>query len=824
MTRARRRQARRARVDPSRPRADSTAQLDPSRHCALFVARPSRLRRQLTIPPRLTRQGALAAQRRLLRARRLFPLRQFPVERDRLSVRDSRSAAARSSRAACTSASGPEQNFTYIVALQPKIAIIFDIRRGNMIEHLMYKALFETVGRPRATFCRSCSRGRGRPDSTRLVDRQQLFDAFVAVDARLDALPAESRGDQGAPHEGARLRDERQRQQVCSSTSTRVLRRRPADQLQLSRTAAAAAACGRGNMPTYAIAPDCDRLRGEELGVPRHRSELSLAQGFRVEEPARAGRRRLRRAQGDPCRRRSISRSHHAVVARSIRRTSSSICFSKATSGAATTRTSRRCRSTRPARSSARSAAASADTAAPSRRRRSRCCSADGCRRSLSMQDLLKAFNEGKIMRIRRRHRACRDDQLSGWCRWTSSQHPDSHRRRRARRQRGRVAARRARPRRRRSTRCAACAERRRTRPTASPSSSARTRSRAPRRRTRTACSRPRCACSARVVLRAADEARVPGGTRARRRSRRLLARRCTSASRRIRASTSCAKRSRRCRARASSPPVRSRPTRSPRRFARGSASSRSRSTTRSRRSSRATRSTTSIVFRASRYGKETMDGAGDEGAYLNCPFTREQYEAFIDALIAADQHHGHEFDEVPYFEGCMPVEEMARRGRETLRFGPMKPVGLRDPRTGREAVRRRAASHGGSRRPHVEPRRLPDAAAHSGAAARVPDDPRARRTPSSCASDRSTGTRTSTRRRRSRRTSRCATTRMTLFAGQLTGVEGYTESTRDRTPRRDQPRRACSRGDAPVCRRPRRCSARCTAICARPTRSTSSR
>ncbi|HXT18483.1 MAG TPA: methylenetetrahydrofolate--tRNA-(uracil(54)-C(5))-methyltransferase (FADH(2)-oxidizing) TrmFO [Gemmatimonadaceae bacterium] len=93
-----------------------------------------------------------------------------------------------------------------------------------------------------------------------------------------------------------------------------------------------------------------------------------------------------------------------------------------------------------------------------------------------------------------------------------------------------------------------------------------------------------------------------------------------------------------------------------------------------------------SIVFRASRYGKETMDDAGEEGAYLNCPFTREQYEAFLDALIAADQHHGHEFDEVPYFEGCMPAEEMAKRGRETLRFGPMKPVGLRDPRTGRDA------------------------------------------------------------------------------------------------------------------------------------------
>jgi methylenetetrahydrofolate--tRNA-(uracil-5-)-methyltransferase len=98
------------------------------------------------------------------------------------------------------------------------------------------------------------------------------------------------------------------------------------------------------------------------------------------------------------------------------------------------------------------------------------------------------------------------------------------------------------------------------------------------------------------------------------------------------------------------------------------------------------------VVFRASRYGKETMPAphgvsgvdAGDDGAYLNCPMSREQYEAFIDALTAADQASGHDFDKVPYFEGCMPVEEMAKRGRETLRFGPMKPVGLDDPRTGR--------------------------------------------------------------------------------------------------------------------------------------------
>ncbi|MDZ4862860.1 MAG: methylenetetrahydrofolate--tRNA-(uracil(54)-C(5))-methyltransferase (FADH(2)-oxidizing) TrmFO [Gemmatimonadota bacterium] len=86
-----------------------------------------------------------------------------------------------------------------------------------------------------------------------------------------------------------------------------------------------------------------------------------------------------------------------------------------------------------------------------------------------------------------------------------------------------------------------------------------------------------------------------------------------------------------------------------------------------------------SRVYALSRYGK----GDGDD--YLNAPFTREEYDGFIAALVEADQFTAHEFDKVPYFEGCLPVEEMARRGPETLRFGPMKPVGLPDPRTGRE-------------------------------------------------------------------------------------------------------------------------------------------
>jgi methylenetetrahydrofolate--tRNA-(uracil-5-)-methyltransferase len=72
------------------------------------------------------------------------------------------------------------------------------------------------------------------------------------------------------------------------------------------------------------------------------------------------------------------------------------------------------------------------------------------------------------------------------------------------------------------------------------------------------------------------------------------------------------------------------------------------------------------------------------EGDYLNCPFTKDEYDAFYDALVAAESATVHDFDSVKFFEGCLPIEVMAHRGRDTLRFGPMKPVGLTDPRTGR--------------------------------------------------------------------------------------------------------------------------------------------
>ena len=83
------------------------------------------------------------------------------------------------------------------------------------------------------------------------------------------------------------------------------------------------------------------------------------------------------------------------------------------------------------------------------------------------------------------------------------------------------------------------------------------------------------------------------------------------------------------------------------------------------------------IAYKASRYGK-----GGDD--YINCPMNREEYYAFVDAVLAAEKVPAKQFERTVYFEGCMPIEEMARRGRDTLAFGPMRPVGLTDPRTGR--------------------------------------------------------------------------------------------------------------------------------------------
>jgi len=84
-----------------------------------------------------------------------------------------------------------------------------------------------------------------------------------------------------------------------------------------------------------------------------------------------------------------------------------------------------------------------------------------------------------------------------------------------------------------------------------------------------------------------------------------------------------------------------------------------------------------SRVYFAARWDKGTAD-------YINCPMTREEYEVFLNALTTAEEAESKEWEKADYFEGCLPIEILARRGADTLRFGPMKPVGLRDPRTGK--------------------------------------------------------------------------------------------------------------------------------------------
>jgi len=97
-------------------------------------------------------------------------------------------------------------------------------------------------------------------------------------------------------------------------------------------------------------------------------------------------------------------------------------------------------------------------------------------------------------------------------------------------------------------------------------------------------------------------------------------------------------------------------------------------------------------VFRASRWdrslrGTDSMAACGvddGQGDYLNCPLTKDEYDRFYDALVTAESATVHDFDKEKFFEGCLPIEVMAHRGRDTLRYGPMKPVGLPDPRSGR--------------------------------------------------------------------------------------------------------------------------------------------
>jgi methylenetetrahydrofolate--tRNA-(uracil-5-)-methyltransferase len=183
-----------------------------------------------------------------------------------------------------------------------------------------------------------------------------------------------------------------------------------------------------------------------------------------------------------------------------------------------------------------------------------------------------------------------------------------------------------------------------------------------------------------------------------------------------------------------------------------------------------------SRLFKASRYGK----GGGDD--YWNAPFTQGEYEAFVAALLAGEQYQpGHEFDKVPYFEGCLPVEEMAQRGPETLRFGPMKPVGLVDPR---------AAARGENGQPYaVVQLRQEDRAAQMwnfvGFQTRLKTGAQQRIFRTIPGLEQAEFLRFGSIHRNSYLNAPQALTphlsakndAQLLFAGQLTGVEGYTES-----------------------------------------------
>ena len=152
------------------------------------------------------------------------------------------------------------------------------------------------------------------------------------------------------------------------------------------------------------------------------------------------------------------------------------------------------------------------------------------------------------------------------------------------------------------------------------------------------------------------------------------------------------------------------------------------------------------VAWRQSRYDKA---GPGGDGAdYVNCPMSREQYEAFVDALLAAEKTEFREFEGTPYFDGCLPIEVMAERGRETLRHGPMKPVGLTNAaRAEGQALRGRPAAPGQCARHAVQHGGLSDQAQIRRAGARVPPHSRAANRPNSRGSAACTATPFSIRR-----------------------------------------------------------------------------
>ena len=178
-----------------------------------------------------------------------------------------------------------------------------------------------------------------------------------------------------------------------------------------------------------------------------------------------------------------------------------------------------------------------------------------------------------------------------------------------------------------------------------------------------------------------------------------------------------------------------------------------------------------------SRYDKGETEA--ERTAYLNCPMDRAQYEAFIDALLAAEKTEFKDWEQdTPYFEGCLPIEVMAERGRETLRYGPLKPVGLTNPHApDREAPRRRPAPPRQRARHPLQHRRLPDQDEARRANRGLPHHPRPRerelRPPRRHPPQHLPQLPPPPRRR----DAPARPHPRLRFAGQITGVEGYVES-----------------------------------------------
>ena len=176
-------------------------------------------------------------------------------------------------------------------------------------------------------------------------------------------------------------------------------------------------------------------------------------------------------------------------------------------------------------------------------------------------------------------------------------------------------------------------------------------------------------------------------------------------------------------------------------------------------------------VYFAARWDKGTAD-------YINCPMDRaESTTAFYDALLAAEAAEAKEWEKLDYFEGCLPIEVLARRGRDTLRFGPMKPVGLRDPRTGQDAVGGGAAAQGESARRQLQPCGLSEPLEIWRTGAGAAADSGTGECDVSCAMGRFIATLISAAPVLLDETLRLKSEPRILFAGQISGVEGYTES-----------------------------------------------